>query len=155
MKVKLATATLGAALILAGAPALASAANLQPGPIHINGVKVSGGTFSDPDGFEPTILPGMLHVSFTNRNAATANDVVFGVEMNGYVVKRFNDVGSFSTGTTIDHSFPETNPTGRMRVVVEKATFDNGRVWINPEVSDASLDQSAMNTDVGVLAMRY
>jgi hypothetical protein len=147
MKLKIATATLGAALILPGAPALASAANIQPGPIQINGVNVSGGYSSDPDGFDPNILPGMLHVSFTNRNAATAKDVVFRVEMNGYVTKHFNDIGSFSTGTTIDHSFPETNPTSHVRLVVEKATIDNGSVWINPEVSDASLDHTTMNRD--------
>jgi hypothetical protein len=93
MKVKLATATLSAALILAGAPGLASAANIQSGPIHINRVMVSGGTFSDADGSDTTILPGMVAISFTNRNAATANDVVFAVEDNGYVAKRFNDVG--------------------------------------------------------------
>jgi len=150
MKVKLATVTLGAALILAGAPALASAANLQSAPIHINQVKVSGGTFSDGDGSETTILPGMVAISFINRNAATENDVEFAVENNGYVAKRFNDVGSFSTGTTIDHSFPESNPTDGMRVAVARATFDDGSVWVNPEVPEPLRP----DTHVGVLAMR-
>jgi hypothetical protein len=155
MKVKIATVTLGAALILAGAPGLASVAAMQHGPIQINRVKVSGGSFSDPEGFETTTLPGAVAISFTNRKAATANDVVFGIEMNGHVAKRFNDVGSFSTGTTINHRFPENNPTGRMRVVVEKATFDDGSVWINPEVSDPPVDPSAMNNDAGFVATRY
>jgi hypothetical protein len=151
MKLKLATATLGAALILAGAPALASATNLQSGPIHINQVKVSGGFFSDADGSEATILPGMVTISFTNRDAATANDVEFAVETNGYVAKRFNDVGSFSTGTTIDHRFPETDPTDGMRVAVARATFDDGSVWVNPQVPEPLVPDQ----HVGVLAMRY
>ena len=151
MNIKLATATLGAALILAGAPALASAANIQSGPIHINRVKVSGGTFSDADGSETTILPGMVAISFTNRNAATANDVVFAVEDNGYVAKRINDVGMFSTGTTINHSFPETNPTDGMRVAVARATFDDGSVWVNPEVPEPL----TLDTHVGVPVSRY
>jgi hypothetical protein len=155
VKVKLATATLGAVPILAGAPGLASPVTMQHGPIRINRVKVSGGTFSDSDGFETTTLPGAVAISFTNRKAATANDVVFGIEMNGYVAKRFNDVGMFSAGTTINHRFPENNPTGGVRVVVEKATFDDGSVWINPEVSDPPVDPSAMNTDAGVVPTRY
>jgi hypothetical protein len=155
VKVKLATAALGAALILAGEWGHASAATMQHGPIQINQVKVSGGTFSDPDGFATTMLPGAVAISFTNRKAATANDVVFGVEMNGHVAKRFNDVGSFSTGTTINHSFPENKPTAHTRVVVEKATFDDGSVWINPAVSDPPVDPSVMNTDEGVMVTRY
>jgi hypothetical protein len=155
VKVKLTTATLGAALILGGVPGLASAAAIQHGPIQINRVNVSGGAFTDNDGFETTILPTALAISFTNRNAATAKDVVFGVEMNGHVVKRFNDVGSFSTGTTINHSFLESDPSRRTRVVVEKATFDDGSVWINPDVSDPPVDPSAVNADAGVVATRY
>jgi hypothetical protein len=155
VKVKLATATLGAALFLAGVPALASAAPMQSGPIHINQVRISGGTFSDADDSETTILPGMVAISFTNRNAATATDVVFAVESNGYVTKRLNDVGSFSTGTTINHRFPETNPSDGMRVAVARVTFDDGSVWINPEVSDPLVAQSAVNNNVGVVAMRY
>jgi hypothetical protein len=151
MKLKSAAATLGAALILAGAPGLASAANMQSGPIHINQVKVSGGTFSDSDGSETTILPGMVAISFTNRNASTANDVVFAVETNGYVAKRFNDVGSFSSGTTINHSFPEANPVDGMRVAVARATFDDGSVWINPDVPQPL----PLDTHVGVAASRY
>jgi hypothetical protein len=150
VKVKLVTATLSAALILAGAPGLASAADIQSGPIHINQVKATGGFFSDADGSEATYLPGMVDISFTNRNAATANDVVFAVENNGYVAKRFNDVGSFSTGTTINHRFPETNPTDGMRVAVARATFDDGSVWVNPEVPQPL----ALDTHVGVAVSR-
>ena len=43
MNIKLAAATLGAALLIAGAPAFASAADMQSGPIHINRYLVSKG----------------------------------------------------------------------------------------------------------------
>jgi hypothetical protein len=155
VKIKLATATLGAALILAGAPALALAANMQSGPIHINQLNLSGGTFSNGDGSETNILPRTAAISFTNRDGATANDVVFALENNGYVVDNFNDVGSFAPGVTINQRFPETQSTGGIRVAVAKATFNDGSVWVNPEVSDPLLAQSAVNKDVGVVAMRY
>jgi hypothetical protein len=155
VKFKLATATLGAALILAGAPALASAAGVQSGPIHINRADLSGGNFSNSDGTEVNILPRTAAISFTNRDGATANDVVFALEHKGYVVDTFNDVGSFAPGITINQSFPETLSTGGVRVTVARATFNDGSVWVNPEVSDPLLAQPAVNKNVGVVAMRY
>jgi hypothetical protein len=155
VNIKLATATLGAALILAGAPALASTANAQPGPIHINRVQLSGGNFSNGDGTETNILPRTAAISFTNRDAATANDVVFALENNGDVVGDFNDVGSFAPGVTINQSFPETHSADGLRVAVAKVTFKDGSVWINPQVADPLVAQSAVNDNVGVVAMRY
>jgi hypothetical protein len=150
VNLKLAAATLGAALIIAGSPALASAADVQSGPIHINQLTISGGYSADADGDNATIVPGFVNISFTNQNAATATDVVFALETHGFVVDRFNDVGSFAPGVAIRHSFPQAQPADDMRVAVAKATFTDGTVWQNPDVP-APAD---LNTNVGVAVSR-
>jgi hypothetical protein len=146
VNIKRVTAILGAALVIAGSPALASAADIQSGPIHINELTLTGGFSADADGDDATYLPGAANISFTNRNAVTATDVVFALETEGYVVDRFNDVGSFAPGVTIHHRFGETQPTDNMRVAVAQATFADGTVWQNPDVP-APLE---VNTNVGV-----
>jgi hypothetical protein len=148
VNIKLATATLGAALILAGSPAFA--ADMQSGPIHINQFTLSGGYSTDADGGQGNILPGALNISFTNENAATATNVVFAVETHGYVIKSFNDAGSFAPGVAIRHSFPEAQPSGDMRVAVAKATFTDGSVWQNPDVAV----MPDVNTNIGVSVSR-
>jgi hypothetical protein len=146
VNIKCVTATLAAALIIAGSPVLASAADMQSGPIHINALSFSGGFSSDSDGDEANLLPGFANISFTNQNAVKATDVVFALETNGFVIDRFNDVGSFTPGVTIHHSFPESQPNDTMRVAVAEATFADGTVWQNPDVP-APLET---NTNVGV-----
>jgi hypothetical protein len=134
VNIKRVTATFAAALIIAGSPALSSAADTQSGPIHINQLSFSGGFSSDADGDEATILPGFAIISFTNQSAVKATDIVFALETNGYVTDRFNDVGSFAPGVAIHHSFPETQPSDTMRVAVAQASFADGTVWKNPDV---------------------
>jgi hypothetical protein len=146
VNIKRVTAILGAALVIAGSPALASAADMQSGPIHINELTFTGGFSSDADGDDATYLPSAANISFTNQNAVTATDVVFALETQGYVVDRFNDVGSFAPGVTIRHHFGETQLTDNMRVAVAQATFADGTVWQNPDVP-APMEA---NTNVGV-----
>jgi hypothetical protein len=143
-------AILSVSLLVAGSPALASAADMQSGPIHINQVYLSGGYSADADGDEATYLPGAANVSFTNESATTATDVVFALETHGYVFNRFNDVGSFAPGVAIHHRIPETELTDDIRVAVARATFVDGTVWQNPDVP-APLE---VNTNVGVAASR-
>jgi hypothetical protein len=149
VKTTVATATLGLALILAGAPAFASAADMQTGPIQINTVRLYGGTSTDGND-STTVLPGTAVISFTNQSAATATDVVFALETKGYIVDRFNDVGSFATGIPIKHTFPEAQPTDDMRVAVAEATFVDGTVWQNPDV----VQSPQADATIGVAATR-
>jgi len=134
VNIKLAAATLGAALILAGSPAFAS--DMQSRPIHIDNVQVFGGNTSDAND-NTIVLPGSTAISFTNHYGVPATDVVFTVQNQGYVVDRFNDVGSFATGVTIKHKFAENQANPEMRVAVEKATFADGSVWVNPDVAQS------------------
>ena len=125
------TATLGAALLLAGAPALASA-ETQSGPIRVDGVQLISQSTSEYD-----VAPVAARISFTNQGASPATDVVFALESNsGYVLDTYDDVGSFAPGVAVHHSFNDHNLAGDgQRVAVAKATFADGTTWINPDVA--------------------
>jgi hypothetical protein len=131
VNLKLATATLGAALILAGSPAFA--AGMQSGPVHIDSVALYGGNTSNSNA-DNIITPGSAAIAFTNTYNFPATEVVFALETQGYVVDRFDDVGSFANGVTIKHKFGENQMSSDMRVAVEKVTFADGTVWQNPDV---------------------
>jgi hypothetical protein len=145
MNLKLATATLGATLILAGSTAFA--ADVQSGPIHIDSVQVHGGITSDAND-NTIIVPGSTAISFTNQYALPATDVVFVVENHGAIVDRFDDAGSFATGVTINHEFAENEAGPELRVAVEKATFADGTVWANPAVAQSTQP----DTTIGIAA---
>jgi hypothetical protein len=147
VNIKLATATLGAALILAGSPAFASAADVQSGPIHINNVQIYGGNTPDANA-DNIITPGSTAIAFTNQYNFPATEVVFALETQGYVADRFDDVGSFATGVTIKHTFGERELNSEMRVAVEKATFADGTVWVNPAVPQSTKADTAIGVAV-------
>ena len=136
-------ATLGVAVLLAGAPALASA-DTQNSPIHLNNVdivqaQVGYGYF-----------PGSANISFTNDGNATATNVVFVLESNGDVLARYDDVGSFAAGTTINHSFPDAQNARGQQIAVLTATFADGTIWNNPYLpQDPALATPAMIGAVG------
>jgi hypothetical protein len=143
VNIKLATATLGAALILAGSPAFA--ADMQSGPIHIDHVAVYGGNTTDGNA-DNIITPGSAAIAFSNQYKFPATEVVFALVTNGYVADRFDDVGSFAAGVTINHKFGENESGSGLRVAVEKATFADGTVWVNPLVPQST----QATTSVGV-----
>jgi hypothetical protein len=149
VNLKHAAATIGAALIIASAPAFASAADIQSGPIHINSLEIFGGDTSDGND-DTIIVPASAAIAFTNEYAAPATHVVFALEINGSVVDRFDDAGSFATGVTIKHRFAENQASDDMRVSVEQATFADGTVWNNPDIVGVPEPQ----TPVGVAATR-
>jgi hypothetical protein len=139
MKIQSAIATLGAALILAGAPALASAAT-QAGPIHINGVRISGGGTAMG---ETSLVPVSAEISFTNQYGSPATDVVFAVYSQGVELTQYDDRGSFAQGVAINHMFPESQALGDQSAAVVKATFADGTTWQNPEIPAAQSDSTA------------
>jgi hypothetical protein len=143
VNIKLATATFGAALMLAASPAVAT--DMQSGPIHIDNIAVYDGNTSDANA-DIFITLGSTAISFTNKYDFPATEVVFALESNGYVVDRIDDVGSFATGVRINHKFGENESNGAMRVAVEKATFADGTVWVNSDVPQST----QADTTVGV-----
>jgi hypothetical protein len=147
MNIKHIAATLGAALIIAGAPAFASAADMQSGPIHINNLQIFGGAATDGND-DTIIVPASAAIAFTNEYSSPATHVVFALETNGFVIDRFDDAGSFAPGVMINHRFAENQASDDMRVAVEQATFADGTVWNNPDVVAPPEPQ----TPVGVAA---
>jgi hypothetical protein len=132
MKITSVTAALGAALLLAGAPALATAAEMQTGPIQLNKVEITQ-SYGDRNQFSP----GLVTVAFTNQNASPATDIVFALESDGNVIDRYEDVGSYAKGETVRHSFQDIQIDNDQQLTVEKATFADGSVWSNGTVSYA------------------
>jgi hypothetical protein len=127
------TATLGAAALLAAAPALASAAGeSQTGPISLDNVQIFSTPSPDVDYF-----PGFADITFTNNSNLPATSVEFALEANGVVLNRIDDVGSFAQGVTIKHRLADSDSSAGQKVAVAKVTFADGSVWTNPDVPQA------------------
>jgi hypothetical protein len=146
------TATLGAALLLAAAPALASAADAQSGPIRIDAVQLVSQSTSEHD-----IAPVGAQIAFTNEGNTAATDIVFALESDsGYVLDSYNDVGSFAPGVTIRHNFADHNTAiDGERVAVAKATFTDGTVWTNPDVQQEPAQTPADSVGVVSYSLDY
>ena len=125
-------------MLLAGSPALAIAADIQSGPIHIDNVAVYGRDVLNENGGD-TGVPGTATIAFTNQYGSPATEVVFVLETNGYILDRFYESGSFAPGVKISHSFAENESTADFRVAVERATFADGTVWDNTDVPPAPI----------------
>lgn len=124
------SAVMFAAALLTGAAAPAFGAD----PIHVESVQTYGGFYRDVNA-NVNLLPAGVDVSFQNDADAPATDVVFDLVNDGAVVAQFNDVGRFTKGVRIDHSFP-LNPFSthdRVEVVPAQASFANGTTWQNPD----------------------
>jgi hypothetical protein len=139
------TATIAAALLLGSTPALASTNQSQQGPIHIDAAELYPGTWDSDDGI---FFAGSLQVAFTNGNSTPATQVVFALQSSGYVVDRFDDVGSFAKGVSIKHGIPNVNGKNIDQIAVAKATFADGTVWTNPAVAPPVAPPAKVGVDV-------
>jgi hypothetical protein len=129
------TATLGAAVLLAAAPALASAADSQTSPIRLDNVQI----FTTPSP-EVDYYPGSADVSFTNDSDVPATRIQFALVANGVVLDRINDVGSFAPGVTVKHHFADSDSTPDQKVAVAEVTFADGSIWTNSDVPQSPLE---------------
>jgi hypothetical protein len=150
VKIQLLTATVGAAILLAGAPAFAAPTDTT-GPIQINNVQAHGGASEDNDG-SFNFIPASVSISFKNQSNSPATSVVFALENNGYVVGRFDDRGSFAKGTAIEHKFALNQTGANESVAVAEATFADGTVWHNPAVA---LEQQPVAPEGVQVAVRF
>jgi hypothetical protein len=132
------TATLGAALLLTAAPALVRADDMQSGPVQIQGAQLFGQNIESED--SSGTVPSSVRISFTNNNDSPATHVVFGLVTDGAVMETIDDSGTFSKGVTINHLFPDTNPSVNQEFAVQTVTFADGSVWNNPAVPGAPAD---------------
>lgn len=117
-------AALGAAVILAGSPALAHDPSAQAGPIRLDGVRIAQAID------EEQFAPGSVDVAFTNTNAVTATRIVFDLfGYNGALIAQYQDVGSFSSSATIRHRFPDTHFDDDQKLEVDHVIFADGTSW--------------------------
>lgn len=116
-----------AALILTGAPTLASAAAVQVAPITLDSTSIAQAI--DEDSFQP----GMVSVRFTNQNKVAATDVVFKlVDGSGNILAQYEDVGSYPQGATIRRNFRDTHLDNNQQLEVDQISFADGTSWSAP-----------------------
>ena len=132
------TAALAAALLLAGAPALASAYEMATDRQRL--VEGSGPTQQRPiRGGKPadgSYGPAAAEIAYTNASSQPATEVVFAVtSADGKIVDMYDDVGTFSPGVTIDHTFPALTTADPSQLAVAQVTFADGSVWLNPALA--------------------
>ena len=146
MNIKSAAAALGAALIVAASPVIASAATTQPSPLRLDSVQIAQyyGQFNE-------FFPGRVTVAFTNEASLPITNVVFDVEAGGKVVDRIKDAGSFPQGQTVKHSFPNFTTNYNTNLAVESVTFSDGSTWTSTDEA-GSRRQAAQNVDAPAAA---
>jgi hypothetical protein len=129
MNIKNTVASLGAALILAGAPALASAATtvVAPGPIQLDSVQIEQyyGIFNN-------LYPGLVTVGFTNQAAQPVTDVVFDLKSSdGQLLRQYDAAGNFQPGASTKQAFTNTEVGANQSLAVDSVTFADGTTWSN------------------------
>jgi hypothetical protein len=118
-------ATLGAAILLAGAPLVALASGTPNDPIAINHIQVQPADGGHGNG------PGFVSVSFDNAGTQTATEVVFELDVDGAYAEHFDDVGNFTPGTKIRHAFQTDSSASDQQLKVAAVKFADGSVWVN------------------------
>jgi hypothetical protein len=140
-----AAATLGVAIFLAGAPALASAAPMQADPIHLDSVSVDP---AYPNLDQPNIQ-GFVTVNYTNQNSVPATHILFDlVNADGKLINQFEDVGTFSHGVAIRHTFPDFQIDSNQQVAVDAVDFADGSSWAKPLTTPVRSRRQAMQSAV-------
>jgi hypothetical protein len=126
MTITSAAATLGAALLLAGAPAVALASDVpSSNPIAISDIQVQPADGGHGNG------AGFVSVAFDNTSSQVATEVVFELDVDGAYTDHFNDVGNFTPGTTIRHAFQTDSSAADQQLKVAEVKFADGSVWVN------------------------
>ncbi|HTV92517.1 MAG TPA: hypothetical protein VMG98_07355 [Verrucomicrobiae bacterium] len=82
-----------------------------------------------------------LSIDYINRTDAVMKHIQFGLVANGRLVAEVRDVGTFSPGAEIKHSFglsPNVFPlqTGLPHCVPLRIEFADGTVWKNPHLPE-------------------
>lgn len=126
MKTLSAAAILGAAILTAGAPALAQMSSNQQGPIRVDSARVvpliDEGTMTQDGGF--------VKVKFTDERSVPATDVVFAVvNRQGAALQTIHDRGTFSPGVEVDHTLSTLVSDRHVHLTVVRAHFADGTTW--------------------------
>jgi hypothetical protein len=112
MKLPSITAALAAALFLAGAPLLASAAGVTPVPVQIDDRPIG-----HDDGSR-------------SKSDSSATDKAFVLEnQDSRLIDRAEHFGCYGKGVTVRHDFTDIESRDNQDRSVEKLPYDGGSVW--------------------------
>jgi hypothetical protein len=142
MNIKQTAVTIAAITALASAPTIALADMTTSSPIAVSHVE----TQSTGEG-----RPGFLSIEFKNTSNVTATKVVFVSNGRAYF-QRIKDVGTFSPGVTITHSFFNDSDTGNQQLTVEQVDFINGTTWRNDQTLSPRTRRQAASSDLSPLS---
>lgn len=129
MTIKTVAMMFGAALVIAGTPALSSAAPLEGSPVRLDRVQITQSYAI----FNNFAYPGLVTVAFKNETAVPVTKVVFDLKVNGNVINRFTDVGTYREGASIKHSYQDNASGDNQNLAVESVSFADGSVWNNTD----------------------
>jgi len=122
-------ALLGASIAVSSA--LTAAAADLASPIRLDSVQIAP-TLND--GVE--VNPGLASIAFTNTAPVPATNITFDVlGYDGRVINQYEDVGTFSPGVTIRHTFPDHNLDTDQQIKVESVRFADGAIWTAPSAA--------------------
>jgi hypothetical protein len=84
-----------------------------------------------------------LNIDYVNTNPKPLKEVEFGLVAKGHLVAEVRDVGTFSQGSEIKHSFglnPNVLPlgTGFAQCVPLRASYEDGTSWTNPQLPQST-----------------
>jgi hypothetical protein len=124
------TAALTGAVLLACAPVIALADDTAtPSPIHLDNVQIERSY-----GWAHQLFPGLVSVDFTNTAPVAVQEVDFVLEhADGSYIRRYKDVGPFSPGESLKHSFSDSHISEGQKLVVDTVTFADGTTWSAPD----------------------
>lgn len=87
----------------------------------------------------PTVSQPTLSIDYVNHTEHPIHTIEFGLVARGSLIAEVRDVGTFSQGVEIKHSFglnPNVFPigTGLPQCVPLRVTWHNGHTWVNPHL---------------------
>jgi hypothetical protein len=142
MNIKQAAASIAAASLLAGGPALALA-DPNAAPVAVNAASLAPITINRAEiqlpavngqmggfGLNEVYTPASVTVSFRNTSAVTATNVIFQLDENGTPDGQIADAGSFAPGATIVHQLSADPLDANEHLSVVEVKFADGSVWL-------------------------
>ena len=110
-----------AAVLIAGAPAVASARPIAPVSVssQVQSATIGGSLYQQ----------GEVRLSFVNRARVTASEVDLSLSTHGRVLGYYTARGSFAPGVTINRFFTTQQGARDQKIHVSKVKFTDGTVW--------------------------
>ena len=124
-----------AAILVAGAPALASAQTTSP-------VAITGAQIVPQNIGAALYQQGEVRFSFVNNRNVPATEVDFTLSSAGQDLGTYYDYGTFSKGVNIDHFFVTDETAHNQQIKIASVKFADGTTWTNEPAAPQQLRQS-------------